>query len=64
MSLAARDVAGYFDPSEVPGTVKLLTIGGYLAAVVATVVIYDTGMYESTPETPFLTSACFSTHFG
>ena len=46
MSLAARDVAGYADPSEVPGIVKELTINGFLAAVVATTLIYDTGMYD------------------
>ena len=46
MSLSARDVAVYFGPSEIPEIVKQLTIDGYLSAVVATALIYDTDMYE------------------
>ena len=41
MVLSSQDVAFYADPNEVPAAVEGLTTGGYLAAVVAAVLIYD-----------------------
>ena len=63
MSLAARDVAGYYDPSEVPGIVKQITITGYLAAVVATALIYVTGICELTVKSSLLNFHRISLHF-
>ena len=63
MSLTARNVAVYFDPSEVPDTVKEYTISGYLAAVVAAALIYDTGICELTVKTSLLNFHRISLHF-
>ena len=56
MALLTRDVAGFVDPSKVADWVRSCTVGGYLAAVVTAVLVFDAGKQSSLTPTPLPTT--------